>query len=503
MTETAAWPISCCRRRPSWSMTISTPPAATPSCRSTRKVVEPYARGAPQPLCHLRAGAGAWAREHPGFHMTEWELIDETLKALRLARCRRRSIAGHWHDCALHFESGAFPRRLRPSRRQVPLQAGLGGASAPATRALPALPDHAPIIDAADAEHPFRLVAAPARQFLNSTFTETPGSQAREGRPTVLIHPDGLRARSASPRATACGSATGRARSSSMRGRSTGCSRGVVVIESIWPNSAFEEGIGVNALTSADAGPPNGGAVFHDTAVWVRAGVTVALRRRRPPQAAYHRPRQREGRVGQVDHGHASDRGPAARRPSRRQHRSRRPPGDAHPLRREPQGDGARRCCRCRCSRHIPIERSSAGSARHGGAPRIGAGFDRGAGRAWRLRLHRHRYAGQRHRPLAPRPCPCRHPGHAAERQLPRSRPAGPARSRRPEDPEAPASMPRWSGSSASAGRIGRRRLDRLDRHAQPPLPASMPATSATSAGCWSSCPSASASASRPASPSA
>ena len=47
--------------------------------------------------------------------------------------------------------------------------------------------------------------------------------------------------------------------------------RGVVVIESIWPNAAFEEGIGVNALVSADPGPPLGGAVFHDTAVWMRA----------------------------------------------------------------------------------------------------------------------------------------------------------------------------------------------------------------------------------------
>ena len=41
----------------------------------------------------------------------------------------------------------------------------------------------------ADAEHPFRMVAAPARSFLNTTFTETPGSQARESRPSVMVHP--------------------------------------------------------------------------------------------------------------------------------------------------------------------------------------------------------------------------------------------------------------------------------------------------------------------------
>ena len=44
----------------------------------------------------------------------------------------------------------------------------------------------------------------------------------------------------------------------------------VVVVESIWPNRAFEDGIGINALTSADPGPPTGGGVFHDTAVWLR-----------------------------------------------------------------------------------------------------------------------------------------------------------------------------------------------------------------------------------------
>ena len=49
-----------------------------------------------------------------------------------------------------------------------------------------------------------------------------------------------------------------------------GLQRGVVVVEGIWPNAAFEEGIGINALTSAEPGLPNGGAVFHDTAIWVR-----------------------------------------------------------------------------------------------------------------------------------------------------------------------------------------------------------------------------------------
>ena len=44
----------------------------------------------------------------------------------------------------------------------------------------------------------------------------------------------------------------------------------VLVVESIWPNAAFHEGRGINHLVSAEAAPPNGGAIFHDTAVWAR-----------------------------------------------------------------------------------------------------------------------------------------------------------------------------------------------------------------------------------------
>jgi hypothetical protein len=42
-----------------------------------------------------------------------------------------------------------------------------------------------------------------------------------------------------------------------------------IVVESIWPNAHWAEGIGVNILLSADPAPPDGGAVIHDTAVWL------------------------------------------------------------------------------------------------------------------------------------------------------------------------------------------------------------------------------------------
>jgi anaerobic selenocysteine-containing dehydrogenase len=138
-------------------------------------------------------------------------------------------------------------------------------------REMPVLPDHFDVIDNATKEKPFRLVAAPARTFLNSTFTETPSSLKRERRPTALLHPDDC---------AALGVARDdRVRIGNERGEvvvhvhpQDGQQRGVVVVEGIWPNRHFENGIGINALTGADPGWPNGGAALHDTAVWVRAG---------------------------------------------------------------------------------------------------------------------------------------------------------------------------------------------------------------------------------------
>ena len=49
-----------------------------------------------------------------------------------------------------------------------------------------------------------------------------------------------------------------------------GLLRGVVIIESIWPNTAFIGGKGVNFLTGADPVAPVGGAAFHDNRVWIR-----------------------------------------------------------------------------------------------------------------------------------------------------------------------------------------------------------------------------------------
>jgi hypothetical protein len=45
---------------------------------------------------------------------------------------------------------------------------------------------------------------------------------------------------------------------------------GVVIVEGIWPNRDFAEGLGVNQLIGDEPVPPNGGSPFHDTSIWMR-----------------------------------------------------------------------------------------------------------------------------------------------------------------------------------------------------------------------------------------
>ena len=49
-----------------------------------------------------------------------------------------------------------------------------------------------------------------------------------------------------------------------------GVRRGVLIAESLWPNSAYADGRGINTLTGADPVAPFGGAAFHDNKVWLK-----------------------------------------------------------------------------------------------------------------------------------------------------------------------------------------------------------------------------------------
>jgi len=73
-------------------------------------VVEPLgeARSNHWVLCELARRLGA---DHPGFRMTEWELMDATLKASGLPDVETLH-RNHWHDCSLGFESMHFLDRF-------------------------------------------------------------------------------------------------------------------------------------------------------------------------------------------------------------------------------------------------------------------------------------------------------------------------------------------------------------------------------------------------------
>ncbi len=231
-----------------------------------RAVVPPHGecRSNHEVLCGLAERLGA---RHRGFAMTAFEIIAETLRMSGLPGPDEFE-EGAWLDRTWPFETAHFLDGFGHADRKFHFRAqwaAIGRDHA----ALPEFPDHVAILDDRDPDQPYRLIPAPSRSFLNTSFNNTPSGVAREGRPTALVHPetlagldivDGGRIRLGNRK----GSVVVHARAFD------GMQPRVVIVEGVWPNHAFEEGIGINLLTSADPGLPHGGAVFHDTSVWLR-----------------------------------------------------------------------------------------------------------------------------------------------------------------------------------------------------------------------------------------
>jgi anaerobic selenocysteine-containing dehydrogenase len=205
----------------------------------------------------------------PSFRMTGLELADATLRASGYPSAADLAER-RWIDVQLPFRAAHFLDGFGHPDGKFHFRAdwkALGDTEG----LLPPLPDWAPLTDQPTDERPLRLVAAPARQFLNSTFTETPTARKREGRPEAMICPDdGNRFGIADGALMRLGNGRGEV---VLHARHVvGQTQGTVVVESIWPAAAFG-GLqhGINVLTSDEPALPAGGAVFHDTAVWMRA----------------------------------------------------------------------------------------------------------------------------------------------------------------------------------------------------------------------------------------
>jgi anaerobic selenocysteine-containing dehydrogenase len=222
-------------------------------CRSNHEVLQGLAR---------RLGA-----RHPGFDMTAMELIEWTLKASGWPDART-ILEGRWVDAAAPTSQAHFADGFgTPDKRFhfAPDWSRVGEE----WQVMPRLPDHLDNIEKVTEATPFRLMTSPARQFLNTSFTETPGARKREVRPTALIHfQDAARLRIADGDRVVLGNA--RAEVTVHARRFDGLLPGTVVVEGIWPNRDFEGGLGINALIGDDPIPPYGGGAFHDAAVWVR-----------------------------------------------------------------------------------------------------------------------------------------------------------------------------------------------------------------------------------------
>ncbi len=216
--------------------------------------------------------------DRPGFGLSEYQHIDhmlkasgwpgyDTLKEERWFDCQPDFRQAHYLDGFGHAD-GKF--RFRPdwqngkSPNKPPANLGNLGP----VGALPQFPDQVDLIEVADATHPFRLATSPARNFLNSTFSETPTSREKEGRPEVMINPaDAARLAIADGDIVRLGNMRGTLR---IRARVTDAVKpGVLVAEGLWPNKAHLDGEGINVLTGGDAVAPHGGAAFHDNKVWL------------------------------------------------------------------------------------------------------------------------------------------------------------------------------------------------------------------------------------------
>ncbi|MBB4065523.1 molybdopterin oxidoreductase family protein [Gellertiella hungarica] len=217
--------------------------------------------------------------DRPGFGYTEREMIDRILRRSNMGTLADFE-ANRWIDCQPDFETAhflngfAYPDgrfRFSPDWRNGPSPVKPPeslGAMGP-YQGLPAFPDHVELIESTDADHPFRLATSPARNFLNSTFTEMPTSRQKEGRPELLISPADAAAHAlADGDVVRIGNPRGEVR---LHVRLSETVRpGVVIAEGLWPNSSHLDGEGINVLTGADAVAPYGGAAVHDTKVWLR-----------------------------------------------------------------------------------------------------------------------------------------------------------------------------------------------------------------------------------------
>ena len=213
-----------------------------------RKLFEPYAecRTNHYVICELARRLGA----HPGFEMTEWQLIDDLL------------ARSGWPDAETIWRAGGFD-----AMPDYATSHHLNGFPTPSGKFqfkpdwAKFGPDHArmPSCRITSRSSTRRTTSGRSvwwrrrRATTNTSFTEMPTSIRKE----AADRADPSRGREAARHRDGDPVRLGNRRGSvRLHARlRDGQQPGVLVVESIWPNAAFEEGVGINALISAEAAP--------------------------------------------------------------------------------------------------------------------------------------------------------------------------------------------------------------------------------------------------------
>ncbi len=215
-------------------------------------------------ICALAKRLGL---DHPAFEMSGWEIIDQSLRLSGYPSAeqihQQRGL-----DVSTSFEESHFINGFMHADGKFHFRADWAalGRLGPG---MPSFPDHWAITDETTDLKPYRLVTAPAQNFLNSSFNETASSCKKELQPKAMIHVDALKQIGVkNGEMVRIGNDNGSILI--IAEAVTGQHSDTIVVEGLWPDSAFIEGKGINVLTSSEAGFPAGGAAFHDTSVWLR-----------------------------------------------------------------------------------------------------------------------------------------------------------------------------------------------------------------------------------------
>ena len=205
---------------------------------------------------------------HQGFNMSEREIIDWTLQKSNYGSLKKLEETG-FIDVQPDFNTSHFINGFGHPDKKFhfkPDWSLLG----PYHKSMPKYPDYLDTIEKASNKFPFRLVTAPAHNYLNSSFTETNTSIKKERRPQVKINPKDLKKYGLKDNSlVTLGNDRGEVIIHTEK--FTGVQEGIVIVEGIWPNESFIGSNGINTLVGSDPVPPNGGAAFHDTAIWIKS----------------------------------------------------------------------------------------------------------------------------------------------------------------------------------------------------------------------------------------